>query len=664
MMRDALSQPAGEAEIAAFAFRNGMTHDAARAALDDMRSRQLALRRADPYNFGYEPPIWFVTKALFRNPYWSDYERHVINKRFGGAMTAEEFARRIRRALGFAAPVTKVLVMGSNRSGKTDFAAKFCVQAMMVPDHLVCSGAQTHLTQKKNQMSRVWKYLSIDLKKRNIATKKAKDAKENISYTDKNGFAGSRITLGTNSKLDFITYEQNITSLEGVEYDQAHLDEEYPKGFYDLLSTRITSRAGQLLCTFTPLSGYTAAIAAFLSDAVVTRWHNAYLRPIDGGEREPWNELHLSREEYNRLVDWRRHGMEGDCCVPESRPEDCFNWIYQQQGDCDGATDSPRKFDRVPRVAVCQGGEAAAIWFYGSDNPYGLPSELIIEKMSTRDSDKKIYASVYGMAREMKGRIFSATFDRKRNVVPAAEVPRKLVRFMVIDPAPNRNWCIGWYGYDPLTQTLYKYREWPGHYEVPGQGVPGDWAVPSDKNNGHNDGARGEAQESFGFGYEQYRDEVRRVEGGEQMEFRLLDSRAAAQTKVSATKSQTLIEELEEYFDGLTVADGQRLEVGYSRMHDKFTSGKYKISDACVNTIQCYDLLTGADGQKGAAKDMIDCDRYAVMSDTWHYDADAAKEINENAAEDRMDKPEDEQPMLRNRPSRPGARRVRLWCDR
>ena len=68
---------------------------------------------------------------------------------------------------------------------------------------------------------------------------------------------------------------------------------------------------------------------------------------------------------------------------------------------------------------------------------------------------------------------------------------------------------------------------------------------------------------------------------------------------------------------GWQVADDQRLTVGYSRFIDKCKARKYLVTSDCVNTIACYKLLTGKDGQKGAAKDMIDCDRYAVMSDIW-----------------------------------------------
>ncbi|MBQ2630669.1 MAG: hypothetical protein IJG13_13425 [Kiritimatiellae bacterium] len=661
-MRDALTQPPTAEQIAAFAAQKGVAADKAAALLAEMRERQIALRRDKPYAYGSDPPIWFVAKALMRNPVWSERERQMIRRRLGHCWTAEMFADRMRRKLGFEHPVTKLLIMGSNRSGKTDFAAKLTVQTMMLGDKKCCSGAQTHHTQKENQMARVWHYMPAELKARNVATKKAKDAVENISYTDKNGFAGSRVTLANKSQLNFITYEMTTNSLEGVEYDLAWPDEEYGIGHYNLLTTRITSRSGMFLGTFTPLNGYTAPIAAFLNGATTTRWHVAWLRPRDGGEKMPWKELNLTEEEYEKLKAWRREGQIGDCGVPESRPEDCFEWLFEQGDGRDPAkVPQGRAFDAVPRVCVCQGGQAAAVWFYGSDNPYGLPSELIQTKMADENAEEKIYAAVYGMARDMKGRLIK-TFTEE-NVIDPSQLPRRLVRFMVVDPAPERNWCMGWYGYDPQTQTLYKYREWPGGYEVPGQGVPGPWVVPSDKNKGMNDGARGDGQTTFGFGYDQIKYEIARLEGWadyerwlaagnnpmrppedeevedwddcdgarERREFRLLDSRAASQSKISRRENQSLLEDLEELMGGWQVADGQKLAVGYSRLIDKCRAKKYLVTSDCVNTIACYKLLTGKDGQKGAAKDPIVCDRYAVMSDIWDSGADLATDSSNSS---------------------------------
>lgn len=273
-------------------------------------------------------------------------------------------------------------------------------------------------------------------------------------------------------------------------------------------------------------------------------------------------------------------------------------------------------------------------------------------KMADENAEKQIYAAIYGMASSVSGSIFK-TFSRERNVIRDEDLPKCLVRFMIVDPAPERNWVMAWAGFDPTTGTLYFYREWPGNYEIPGQGVPGKWVVPSDKNGGLNDGARGDAQVSFGFGYNHIKFEIARLEGWidferwiasgrsiaamppdiddfigdwdevdgvrEEMSFRILDSRAASQSKISMSGNHSLIEDLESIVSGWQVADGQRLEVGYSRINDKLATGKIKFCESCTNIIDCIEKLTGKDGQKGAAKDFVDLVRYAVMSDIWNY---------------------------------------------
>lgn len=659
-MRDPYTQPATDEQIAAYAAKKGISAAESAAVLDKLRARQIAQRTNDPFNYGFEPPIWYVTKALMRNPCWSPMETAVIKRRVG--MTPEEFAEKMRTKLGFRHPVARILIMGANRSGKTDFASKLCMQTARLDAKTICSGAQTLPTQKQNQMPRVWHYMPNDWKARNIANLKAKDAVENISFTVKNGFAGSKITFANRSILKFITYKQDVADLEGTEYDLAWADEEYGIEHYNLLTTRTASKGGVFLGTFTPLHGFTPQVATFLTDKVVSRYHTAYLRPTDGGEKLPWKELNLEKKEYEKLVAWRRDGQTGDCRVPESRPEDCFEWLFDK-GDGRNPADGPRgrAFDYTPRVCVCQGGQAAAVWFYGSDNPYGLPSELIIQKMADQHAERKIYESVYGMAREIKGRLFT-TFRDAVNIVSPKDIPEKLVRFMVCDPSPERNWALGWFGLDPKTQILYMYREWPGNYEIPGQGVPGPWAVLSDKNNGVNDGARGEGQVSFGFAYNHIKFEVARLEGWknftdwigrgnsaavmpeeqwdeieewsevdgarERMVFRILDSRAASQSKISKNTNRTLIEDLSDYMEGWQVADGQRTEVGLNTLMNLIAEGRFKVSSACTNAIFAFQHYTGKDGQKGAMKDMVDLSRYAVMSDIWGYTWEDAHPID------------------------------------
>ena len=652
-VRDEWYQPPTPDQALAYANAKGVDGDWAMKSLREMREKALARTKEDPFRFGFEPPVWFVAKALMRGYRPTARDEKQVRRRAGCGW--EEFAARMRAACGFAAPVAQMVIMGANRSGKTDFAAKTAVQDALREGACVAIGAQKHSTAVEVQHARVWRYLPPELREKNVARRRATDVTENISYTEKNGFAGSKIVLANRSLVKFITYEMDVAAtLEGMEYDKVWLDEEFNNAYMDAAIGRIASKSGTFLGTFTPVSGYSPVVAAFLEGMQVTRWHTAYLLPKDGGEPLPWTELGLSRDEYETLGAWRRDGGE-DPGIPECRPEDCFEWM-EDGGDEDlnGLNGTKalnglegRAFAKVPRVAVCKGGEAAAIWFYCADNPYGRPMEIIRHQMANRNAVGMIRKRVYGVAEKVRGRMFME-FSKEKHVIPDAAIPKRLVRCMVVDPAPERNWTAGWYGYDPQTEILYKYRDWPGSYEIPTVGVPGDWAVPSDRRGGMNDGDRGEAQESFGMGFLHYKFEWARLEGwaayknwlaaggdpsswpeemaeieewseldgtDEPMQFRLIDSRAASQSKISMKENVSLFDEVAKLAEGFQPASGQRIDIGINFLRDRIVAGKYLIAASCKNTIFAYETYTGLDGQKGACKDFVDCDRYCVLSE-------------------------------------------------
>ena len=666
MTRDAVYQPLPPEEVTRLAERWGVTFDEAAVRIGRNREAFLRSIAEDPYSRGYVPPVWIVAKTLLRGVPVSRQEAEIVREETG--MTWPDFAERMRRALGFARPVNELLIMGANRSGKTDFAARTSLQLAMLGGKLLKIGFQEVKTGKEVQMKRVWHYMPNRLKAQNIALKKAKDIHEHISYSEANGFAGSQIVMRNGSNVQFVTYKMTVTAaLEGMEHDFIWLDEESPKSFLDAARGRIASRAGSLLLTFTPVSGYTPVVADFLSEMRVTRWHTAYMLPRDGGPPMPNLELGLTEGEYARLMAWRSGGGP-DPCVPEARPEDCLKWVLGA-GDCDelDATVRGRAFARTPRVAVCKGGAAAAIWFYGSDNPYGTPAEVIANAAKNRNAVGEIKKRVYGIAERIKGRLMPE-FSRERNVVADADVPRRLARIMVVDPAPDRNWTAGWFGYDPATDTLYKYREWPGTFEVPGVGVPGPWAVASDRKNGINDGDKGDAQESFGMGFLHYKFEWARLEGWKDYEDwaakrglaagecpadwpedleetvaewselsgtrepilkRVIDSRAAAGRKTTAGENVTLFEIACRLAENFEPASGQGIEVGLSCIRDRVNSGRYKVAASCANTIFAWEHYCGADGQKGACKDFADVDRYAHLSGVTEYGLSDATEPGE-----------------------------------
>jgi len=662
-MRDQYFQPPTAEQARKVAAERGVPPEKAMRWLVDGRERFLSRMREDPYRHGYEPPIWHVTRALLRG-----YEPTESDIRAADG-DWERFCAETRRSLGFGRPVGELLIMGANRSGKTDFAAKLAIRTAMLGGKSINIGLQTLPTGKQVQMPRVWWYMPKELKARNIAGKKPKDNEEHISYTKQNGFSSSKITFANGSDVRFVSYDMNVDgAMEGSALDMCWLDEEFPKSFLDAARFRLASKRGYLLGTFTPVSGYTPVVKDFLEGMTVVRWHTAYMLPRDGGPCEPWSELGLSEDEWQRLQAWRDAGGKDDPGVPEARPErvlsaECLVHsaeLRQQDlresnalGTRHQALGTSRAFARTPRIAICKGGEAAAIWFYGSDNPYGMPGEVIANAQKNANAIAMIKGRVYGIAEQVRGIVFKK-FKRERNVVRARDIPKKLVRIMVLDPAPERNWAAGWYGWEPKEGVLYKYREWPSGYEIPGVGVPGPWAVPSDRRGGVNDGDRGDGQDDFGFGYLAYKREWARLEGwaaysetaeldevedwseldgtAEPIEFRVIDARAASQSKISARENTSLFEEVSKLAEGFVPASGQKISVGLDILQNLVKSGRYRVSEECVNTIAAYGMYTMADGQKGACKDFIDLDRYAVLSGIMDYGEESAVDLAERSS--------------------------------
>jgi hypothetical protein len=153
----------------------------------------------------------------------------------------------------------------------------------------------------------------------------------------------------------------------------------------------------------------------------------------------------------------------------------------------------------------------------------------------------------------------------------------------------------------------------------------GEWALPSDKP----DGKEGVAQRNgAGMGLDEIKATIRRLEGEEEIAERYIDPRAGATQAVGKDGGTSLIELLDDGDDPIYFAPaaGVAIEQGVAIINDWFSydlsqplspinEPKLFVSDKCQNLIYCLKEWTGADGEKGATKDPIDCLRYlAVMS--------------------------------------------------
>jgi hypothetical protein len=555
------------------------------------------------------------------------------------------FKRRMRAVLGFAEPVRDVLIMGANRSGKTNMGA--CTMqrwAMHTHDEMGLFLAQQFQVSTQTVQPRLWDYMPAEWRVKHMGEDWY------VHYKDLKGFSEAQYQVPTGCKVIGKFYSQDPKdALVGCEAKLAWPDEEIPLHWMEELGRRLASRRGQMLATFTPVSGYTPPVKMFLDGATVVRTCTGYMLPRDGGEQWPWAAVGLTREEF----EGRAHELRNNKLptIPASRPEDCVAWL-DESAAAKPAAQHGRVWEDVPRVARCFDPRQAVVWFQSSDNPYGEPMELLAREGGK--SADRIRTIIYGIAVKSRSSVF-ASYNERVHVTPSP--PEHGINYCLMDPAGDRNFAVAWIRSTPWLDT--PYREWPGNYNIPGVGVPGPWAKGSGKNKGWNDGARDEGQESFGFGLLRMKYEIARLEGWsdyeswasrhqpqdiadaiampseeeirawdeangarERMEGRFVDSRPASSVRIENDRPVTLLTQLNDlggwYWSttpGDDIADGCAMIVdalAYETSGDGAVKvpPRFKVCECCRNIRFALATYTGADGQKGAVKDWIDLLRY------------------------------------------------------
>lgn len=246
------------------------------------REELLARVKADPYRMGYEPPIWWVAWALMDFPYCQDSTRLYLAQRLGDyeADVWVNFKRAMRKVLGFAEPVRDLLIMGANRSSKTDFGAKTLMEfAANAKDKVAMFLAQQYSQSAETVQPRMWHYFPAEWRKKHMGEDWY------VHYKDLKGFSEAQFQLPSRTKVIGKFYSQDPKdALIGSEASLAWADELIPVNWFDELGRRLASKRGQLLLTFTPIDGYTP-VKSFLDGASIVRSIPAYMLPRDRGNR-------------------------------------------------------------------------------------------------------------------------------------------------------------------------------------------------------------------------------------------------------------------------------------------------------------------------------------------------------------------------------------------
>jgi len=509
-----------------------------------LREQRVRAEKEDPYRYGTELTAWpDADNLLSKNP--------------------------------------ELLVLGGNRAGKTEWAAKRIAQAFVgtdlsgnMPDwvkektgkrgiNIWCLHT-THMTSVSMQQNVFYKYLPRELKeaKRNKHTQ--------VSWTQKNGFSDNTAVY-MNNQIWFLNYAQDIKVVEGGEVDFVWCDELVPADWLETLRYRLVTRNGKLIVTFTPILGYTQVVKEYITTSRIKTWKKSELLP--------------------------NTNVTG---VPAGH---------------------------MPYTAEDQGGKHSCIWFHSKLNPYNNWDRMCQTLKNRSTHDIKIRA--YGWAEQTAGSQFPMFNDNNVFTENVNDRVPNGTNYMVCDPAGARNWFMLWARVDEHG-CLWVYREFPDFSY-------GEWSLPSEKP----DGRPGPAQrQGAGRGVNEYTELIWALETNEgkreEIMDRYIDPRSAGTNSITKDGGITLLDLLMEADDPLyfipaaaVPVDERVLLINDLLCYDReqpievgVNHPRLMVHEDCKNLIYSLREWTGQDGQKGASKDPIDALGYLVVMQPKHTNSD------------------------------------------
>jgi hypothetical protein len=259
---------------------------------------------------------------------------------------------------------------------------------------------------------------------------------------------------------------------------------------------------------------------------------------------------------------------------------------------------------------------AGIVYFWTSDNPFGNYPALV----RTLDGAPKeeILTRAYGIPTRTIANRFPGFKEKIHCFNGISDMPRLGTRYMFVDPASSRNWFMLWVMVDAHGR-YWVYREWPceGQY-IPDAGDPGPWAEADGRKA---DGKPGSAQTSFGWGIHRYLEEIRRLEGDEEIVERWMDSRFGNTPTNAADQATTLLEQCAMHGMPFSPSPGETQDEGISLINsllDHERAGQPEpmlyINRECKALIFALKVFTGLDGKYSACKDGLDCLRWAACA--------------------------------------------------
>ncbi|NDB81797.1 MAG: hypothetical protein EB127_03475 [Alphaproteobacteria bacterium] len=497
--------------------------------LIQLREDKIKAEKEDPYRHGYEPFHWKDADELLK-------ERD------------------------------ELLILGGNRAGKTEYAAKRAIFTLVnKPNAIVWCIHTTSMSSIQMQQNVLWKYIPAEFK----ALKKGRIT--NIQYSLKNGFSNNSFVLPNGSQCIFMNYSQDKVVIEGGEPDFIWCDELVPLDWVQTLRYRILTRKGKLLVTFTPINGFSQVVKEYVSGCSITKTKKADILPQ--------NLIHVPG-------------------CPKGH---------------------------MPYTAHARNKTGGIIWFHSKFNVYSPFEQMVKQLESKTDYEKKIRA--YGWAQALVGSQFPMFSET--HIIKHENVPKEGTIFMSCDPAGARNWFMLWTKVTKEGDIVI-YREFPdetyGEWALPDSKVDGREGPAQRSGAGRGIEEYKELILELEAGEdvtERYIDpragasQLITNEGGTSL-IELLDS---GKNPMTFTPSSGI-----KIDQGIAIINDW-LYYNQSEPLSIVNKPKLYISEKCQNLIYSMREWTGGDGDKGASKDPIDALRYVAVMNPSYEDENSYKPI-------------------------------------
>lgn len=489
------------------------------AKLIQLREDKIQAERDDPYRHGYEPF------------HWKDADQILKEK-------------------------DELLILGGNRAGKTEYAAKRAIFTLCnKPNSIVWCIHTTSMSSIQMQQNVVWKYIPPEYK----TMKKGRIT--NIQYSLKNGFSNNSFVLPNGSQCIFLNYAQEKVVIEGGEPDFIWCDELVPLDWIATLRYRTLTRRGKLLVTFTPINGFSQVVKEYISG----------------------------------------------CTIRKSRQAELLNQ------DIIHVTGCPK--GHMPYIADSRMKTASVIWFHSKFNVYSPFDQMVKQLSSKTDYEKKIRA--YGWAQALVGSQFPMFGEI--HIIESEKIPKEGTNYMSCDPAGARNWFLVWLR-AAADGNFYIYREFPddtyGEWALPdtkpdGREGPAQRSGAGRGLDEYKELIRElEGEEVIAERYIDPRAGATQAvgrDGGTSLIELLGEGESMHFTPSAGIKIE----------QGVAIINDW-LYYNQSEPLSTINQPKLYISNKCQNLIYSIREWTGLDNEKGASKDPIDALRYIAVMDPTH----------------------------------------------